>query len=284
LIAVNLWNRLIHPDELEELRDESRQTMHFILGRLPDGSIWTVRAEGAFSSLLSWADLQNWGNDALDLVTGDLDVADKLTDIAQAIPNKAVQQVGPFGKLFFELMLGRKSYPNIFRPTPIRDYGEHIASVFALDWLYQDITGLPTPPYKWATRFLFYRTDPGEAAYFDIRSRASRFLSERKTERPSAGDPTAKGNALYYYKRAAGWGDDAAAEKWLDRYFELGGTLDGMEQSIKMSAPLGALNADEQREFLGSLSDKEQRILDLADDWYADAYGGESIQLRRKRQ
>ena len=46
--AVMLWNMLAHRDEWEELGEAKRRQMHLIFGRREDGTIQTIRFQGAF--------------------------------------------------------------------------------------------------------------------------------------------------------------------------------------------------------------------------------------------
>jgi len=281
IVAVSLWNKLLFPDEDQELRDQGRQQLHIIWGRDDDGLIRTWRVEGAFSALLSWGGLQNWINDAHDVIAGDVAIADKLADTAWAVPNKAWQMWDPFSKMAYELLTGRQTYPDIRRPRPIRDKAEHAASLFALDWLWQEVTGKPAPPHKWTTRFLFYRTDPGEAAYFDIRGRLATWKATQPGGERGPGDPSAQENALYYYHRAVQWGDDDAAERWLEAYYERGGTPKGIKQSEARGSPLGSLSEKDQKAFMAELTDKEQETLAIAEDWYAGLYGPKTVRHKR---
>ena len=57
--AASLYNAMNFPDEEEELSEYERRQMHLILGRRDDGTIMTVRVQGAFSDALSWFDLQD---------------------------------------------------------------------------------------------------------------------------------------------------------------------------------------------------------------------------------
>lgn len=320
ITAVSLWNKFVWPDEEDELREKGRQQLHLILGRRDDGTIRTLRVEGAFSALLSWIDLQNWAGDAQALYDGDLTPKDKLIEIAKAPVNKAFQSLDPFQKQLYEQVAGRRFFPDVFDSRPIRDRWEHLAGmVEPINSLYTRVTGKPVPPWDWVTRaarkrdwpddmtagnfvpksleyltrLAVYNQDPGEAAYFDIRGRVSDFKAKRGGER-NAPDPTDRANALYYYKRAAQWGDDRAMDVWYEEYRRLGGTEDepmsdedaqkAIEDSVKRTAPLGALTADEQVLFENELTPAEAQILSRAEDWYGNVYGDESIARKRPRR
>jgi hypothetical protein len=287
ILGVGLWNELMFPDETDELRDKGRQQMHLILGRNDDGSINTLRVEGALSSMLSWFDLQNWPQKLQDLAQGDLDAGEAIADTGKAVINKGVQALSPFTRMLYEQMMRQSTFPDAFHPAPIRDRAEHLASLVALDWLYQEVTGMPSPPEKWLTRLLIYRTDPGEAAYHEIRADAAKWMDTQGRESTGGGATTAIQNALYYYKRAHQWGDDQAADKWWDRYVALGGSEAGLSTSVANAEPLHSVPQKSRAgealrdEYVSQLSPRKQRVLQLAQEWYATTYGDIPVRHRR---
>ena len=119
---------------------------------------------------------------------------------------------------------------------------------------------------------LTYRTDPGEAAYWLTRQNGSRFMREMHGKEWTGSDPTAKSNALYYWKRATKWGDDESAEYWLDKYIDLGGTDQGMQQSIRMAAPQGHIPKKYQDEWLQWMNEDQLQRFDRASEWYENVY------------
>jgi hypothetical protein len=117
------------------------------------------------------------------------------------------------------------------------------------------------------------RVDPGEAAYFDIKGRVAKYQGKRGTP-VSGGDPSEKSNALYYWKRAVQWGDEDAAQKWLKKYQELGGTTRGLRQSLSLAEPLSGIKGRARREFKESLSAEGKETLRMAEEWYDRVYRG----------
>jgi hypothetical protein len=75
-----------------------------------------------------------------------------------------------------------------------------------------------------------------------------------------------------YYKQGLRYGDLAAAEKYLRRYYELGGTEKGLAQSVKRIHPLGGLVEKDWRPFLATLSPEEMESFRLALKWYNETY------------
>jgi hypothetical protein len=117
----------------------------------------------------------------------------------------------------------------------------------------------------------FYTSDPGESAYYDTVKRVTDYQEKNGKEMPTV-IPTDKANALYFYKQGLRYGDLSAAEKYLRRYYELGGTERGMAQSVKRTHPLGSLTEKDWRPFLSTLSPKEMESFRLALKWYNEIY------------
>jgi hypothetical protein len=135
------------------------------------------------------------------------------------------------------------------RGKPSRGFTEHILSAFV------------------------YTTDPGEASYYAVRALGYEYLDRLGIEKPS-GEPTKRGNALYYYKQAQKYGDQKAAKKWLKEYFRLGGTMKGLKLSVKRTNPLAAIPKKYRLAFLQQLTPTEREMARLAFEWYLQTYRG----------
>lgn len=303
-ILTALWNKIFFGDEDEELRGQHKGH-HLILGRRDDGTIVSLRFEGALSDALSWFGLADWLKDAADLAKGDKDLADMAHEAAKAPVERIINSLEPVTKTTFELAMGQRTYPNIFesgsswrrRNQPIRDPVEHALGAVSLNRLYSRVSGKPQRQDQFLTPFnlpgaalggaaggmmlgvpgavagallgtmLMYQTDPGEAAYWDTRGRVYRYLEEQDVASGGAA-PTARANALYYFRRAAAWGDEKAQDKWLQEYYRLGGRPANLQQSLQRAAPLAVLPAKHRRAFLLTLSAEDTQVLEMAQRWY----------------
>lgn len=277
--AVNLWNILMFPDEERELSDEMQRELHIILGRRDDGSIITVRMEGALSDFLSWSDLQDAPSDVGELWSGDATAKDKAVESLKAPINKFVGGSAPVAKTAVEAAVGRTLYPDVFEPRVIRDPAEHLAKLLIPTSLYRKIVGKPgrnSTVGGMLGELVSYSNDPGEAAYYMIRHKAGDFQEEHGKDR---GDftPGDQANALYYWKQSKKYGDEALAEKWLNQYYALGGTKDGLRQSVKATHPIGFLGAEERADFVLDMSKDEVEVLRRAEKWYKKTYGDEAM-------
>ena len=87
---VMLWNAAFFPDEEDELQEAGREQLHMILGRRADGSIITLRFQGALSDALSWFGMGNPVEQAKKVVSGTKGVGDLAKDVVKAAPLKAL--------------------------------------------------------------------------------------------------------------------------------------------------------------------------------------------------
>ena len=288
MAMVNLWNHTFFPDEEDELGDEQRRQMHLILGRRKDGSIMTLRFQGALSDALSWFGAEDVAEDVRDLKRGKKSITDIAQDTALATPTKIVNAFRPDVKGLGEVIGGRSWYPDPFNPRPIRDKLEHVARNFSLDGLYRWVAGKPKRGDTVGEQMLndllalgFYTSNPGESAYYDVTKYARDWREKHGKETPAV-DPTDKSNAMYYYKQALRYGDLKAAERYLKRYFELGGTPKTMGDSIKRAHPLSMIAHKDRAAFLASLSPEQKERLRLATRWYEETYLARKGEVLRK--
>jgi DNA repair protein RadC/GNAT superfamily N-acetyltransferase len=275
-LLTQLYNRIFWPDEEEELGEQQRAQMHLIVGRRKDGSIMTFRVQGAFSDALSWFGLETGVADIGKVIEGKRSISDQAKDMVLATPKKLINALRPDVKGAGELISGKTSYPNPFKPRDIRDRLEYLARTVSLESLYNWLRGRPKKGEGWAEQFAndlmslaLYTSDPGEMAYYDT----TRKVVEWKED--AGPDPKDKSDAVYYYKQALKYGDLKAAEKYLRAYYDLGGNDKGLAASIKRAHPLGMIPKKDQPKFIETLSPEELEKLRLAEEWYNSTYRDE---------
>jgi len=120
-------------------------------------------------------------------------------------------------------------------------------------------------------KMLVYESDPGEQAYYDTRNLVFDWQEKQGKER-SYGKPTKKGNALYYYRQALKYGDLKASEKYLKKYYDLGGKVKTLRQSLKNAHPLTGIPKRERYAFRQSLSKTDDAIIMQGIGWYKKTY------------
>jgi len=67
------------------------------------------------------------------------------------------------------------------------------------------------------------------------------------------------------------FGDTEAADKYIAKYKELGGSMDGMSTSIRNADPLHGLGPH-KTEFLRDISAADSKKVDMAKQFYRDVY------------
>jgi DNA repair protein RadC/predicted RNA methylase len=277
--AVMLWNMLFFGDEEEELAAGGRDQLHLILGRNEDGTIRSIRFQGALSDALSFFGLEDFPQDVKDVMKGKSTILEKLIEAPKALTNRMFQGIRPDLKTAAEAVAGQRYFPDVWRPTPIRDTVRHILQTFKLERIYDEVTGQPrrsdgVAAHLWGDlkSLLIFESDPGEMAYFTTRKLVFDYLREQGLERPDA-KPTKKGNALYFYKKALRYGDMRAAEKYLQKYYQLGGRPKQIKESIQKAHPLAGVPERLRHRFRQSLSPGDAATVARAMEWYRMAYG-----------
>jgi hypothetical protein len=270
--AINMFNKIFWPDEDEELNKTGRQQLHIILGRREDGSIRTLRFQGALSDALSWIGMDNFGQDFTDIVAGRKSLTRQLKEMAIAPVQKVGLGIRPIERTISEMALGKTLYPDVTNPRPIRDKWEHFFKSVSMDIPYRYAVGKPTRGVGTDTEYtVFYRADPGESAYYKTMQKARDFLKEHNVDLPSAA-PTDRSNALYYYKQAKKFGDAKAAEYWKQKFQELGGKGQDVLMSIKKSHPIAFVPLKYRGPFLSTLDKEEMDVYNMALGWWNKTY------------
>ena len=253
-LLIAAWNKLVMKEEDEKLPPTARNVPHITLGKIGD-DIYAFRQLGSFSEILEWFGLEDYKWSSEDL-TAPLD--------------KAWGMVTPFLKMPIELVSGLNFYPSLTQPRAIRDKWQHFFNSFGVDDIYNEVTGKPT---KGADEILkgsvVYNYDYKESAYYEILDIKREY--QGKTDNTIYGTD-AKSNALYYMKTAVRYKDKEAALKYLDEYFENGGTAKGIKQSFATLNPMhgftGKDTAEKGEAFIASLTEDEKEKLKIAQDYY----------------
>ena len=235
-----------------------RSRTHIILGRDKEtGDILYFSRIGAISDVLDWVGLDTAVIDMMDFLQGRLTLKEYLTQMIQSPLNKAVNAAYPYHKLAFELITGRKLFPDIFRQGQIRDAGLHIAQSLGLENEYKALAGLPQRKGSYLEslqEIFYYRTNPDEAAYWDIIELKERYLERNGKPHGYVFWQDKKNKALYHLKVALRYKDKEAVDKYLYEYAVYGGTAKGLKQSLSSMNPLYGLDKVEIVEFISGLS------------------------------
>ncbi|HAS04155.1 MAG TPA: hypothetical protein DCR71_00035 [Dehalococcoidia bacterium] len=264
------WNNLRFPDEEKELSDKVKAGPHIIYGRDKDGKILYLDRLGFVQDFLNWFGVESFPYNIQQWLNGKMSAKEVATEMAKGPLNKIVQGVGPIVKTPVELLMGRSTYPNIYKPKGIRDPWEYLFRGFALENEYKYLAGKPMPTHGgsreealWNSmrKSLALESDPMESAYYDVQDDKRRFMKEIGKVGAEGFYYTPKSNALYYFKQSIRYGDKQAAVKYLTEYALRGGTEKGLKQSLKTLHPLYGLNKEEQVLYVRTLNQKDAEKL-----------------------
>lgn len=270
MALANLYNRTVWPEEYAQLSDDQKRQQHIIVGKNPDtGLITTMRFQGALSDALEYFGGARTIDELQKAWAGKQSIGDALNEIPLGAFNKYAQGAMPFVKTAAEVGMGKSFYPDPLNPSPIRDRSRHVARLFNLGSVYDYVMDVPSknkPIWEDLKRLIFYSTDPGESAYWAVRHKVWDHIEAITKERPNI-SPSAKSNALYFYKQALKYDPDLA-KKYLDRYFELGGTTAGIKKSLAAADPLAGIKERDREMFIKAMTPEEQRLVDEAYKYY----------------
>jgi hypothetical protein len=124
---------------------------------------------------------------------------------------------------------------------------------------------------------LTFTTDAGEAAYWSVRGMSRDWQQQNSDANYSPGRPTDKNVALKYFRQAHQYGDQAAADKWLNEYLDQGGTIRTMHKSLNNQHPLIGLNDAERKQFISTLSDRDRDLYNASLKYYQQQLRSENL-------
>lgn len=284
---LQVWNHLKFPEEEKGLSEEIKQKPHIILGRDKNGDIIYFNRIGALGDILEWFGLDAAPKQVDKWLKGKAtlqEIAKEMgEDAAKGPLNVIASGSVPFAKLALETATRRSTFPDVTKPTTIRDRGLHLARSFGLENEFIAATGKPSKGYPYSVgKMVAYSVDPLEGSYRDVFELKSEFL--KKLGKSAEGFwLTPKGDALYNMKLALRYGDNDAFAKYAGEYLQLGGTREGMTDSLKRMEPLGGMNSKEKAAFVASLKPDDQEKVARAYKFFQHTLLGEKAANERRQ-
>ena len=267
--AVIAWNRMFFAEEDDEVnRDANR--LFLILGRNPDGTVRLFRFDGALSNFYGWIGLSNPVAEGKALMNGEKTVKDEAKRMATEPFNRILSGVLPISKAVVEAGLGRTFFPDMTRPTEIRDPWQHLAKTLGVQPVYDRLTGKPRLSFQdggWLD-LVAVKMDPGELAYLRARRAAGEFVKQMDPGRGEGSYTGDRSTALYYHRAALRMGDAPAAQRYLEQYFNLGGNLKDMEDSLESGDPSRFVPQKMEKAWVESWTAAQKADLQKAVNWY----------------
>ena len=266
---VQAWNSTRFPEEESLLPEDVRDKPHIIIGVDKNGKTLYLNGIGALADIMDWFALESPQALVRDYLKGSKNMLEVAKEIFFKAPvNTLFQALGPQYKTPAELIMGRKTYPDIWEPGIVRDNWQYIAQSVGLGDLYNYVKKFPRRPDA-AQRMLTLVSDPGEASYYEALDAKRDYLKSIGKYSNFSSSGNEKSKALYNVKLAARYGDRDAFERFLYEYAKFGGTKDGLEDSLQNMDPLDGLNTAQKQDFINNWLDAEGKAtLYRADQFY----------------
>lgn len=268
---VNLKNMLDYPDEYEELKDIERTRLELITGRNEDGSIRTIRLQGATSDFFDYFGFTD-AIQGIDMINrGQMTYKEMLTEVSLAGTKKVINGLTPVMKLPAELLSNRKFFPDPFDARPIQDKTRHMLKTFSLENEYDWLTGRPNPGYAESWKgTIFYKRNVPQINYYDIKDLTNRYL-EKQGREIDGYMTTAKSRVMKMYKMALRYDDKRALKKVKPLMEKHGITEKYIKNNLKNLNPLGGLKSKKDKsDFYQTLNAKDVKRLENAMKFYTD--------------
>ena len=272
-ILISAFNHLIWPDDEDKLPPDIQGRPHITLGHDTKGNVLYFDRVGAILDNLEWFAQDNspfapFAHDVKDIFNGQQTFSGFLSKIAAAPVNKIVNSVNPFVKMPFELLTSKSLYPEATNPSNIRDKAKYIAQSLGLNWPYKIITGQPRSDWQEFKNIFLYSADAEQAAYFYSLGKVREFQDIVLHKRFDGFAYTQRSEALRNLKTALRLDDKQAVQRYLQDYYSLGGSRQGLKTSMRNMNPLHGLSKKEQAQFLKWISPEDRIYLDRADKYF----------------
>ena len=269
------FNLIFFGDEERELPKSVRGRPHIILGRTKDGEVRYFSRLGTSGDFLEWFGLDQLSTDFVDYFSDRRTLQELVTDVALAPANKILQGSSPFIKGPFELATKRSLFPDVARPRRIVDRWEYVFRTYGLEQEYRAVTGKPTKGYLQhrLTTLPAYAIEPGRTAYSEIQGLKRRYL--KKIGKPQGFSEGGRSDALRNFRLSIRYQDEEAAKRYLVQYISMGGTRQGIKQSLRRMHPLGGLTEREKKLFVSGLSAQDRELVAVAEAYYREVLLGQ---------
>ena len=252
----------------EKLSPEIRSQPHLTLGTNPyTQETYYLSNLGSMVDFFETVPIDVVIKDTKKLLDGKITVGEMISDTAGSPINKILNSTNPYAKAIFELISGKRFFPDFRNASNIRDKGNYLAQTLGLEWYYNLLMGKPHADgshlYNYGTTFANAQKSD-EAAYWYILGRKKEFQKTILGREFNGYTETQTGEALYYARRAASYGDYDKMKKYLKQYYKSGGTREGIKDSVRAISPMHGLNEIEEKRFIKWLPQEERRLLKQA--------------------
>ena len=292
-LAIQMWNNFggaamgvwDDDDDLEStLTEYDRKRFHILLGKDSDGKTMVIYAPTALSDLMEWFGGNNFSRLAGEFLRKEIDLYTFVTDFAKQVPidfgNELIQGIRPGIKALYTGLSGKNPFPDVFNQRTVskddmawvifsgmtdRHYGLLFRNMLDRDYY------SPNDVQSWWQQTLLQvrRRDPEMWSYYEIRDKAADYLWVMKGEKKGYDYTSTDQQTLRSFRKAMYNADVKAAIKFYNLMLGMGYTSERFTSSLQAQDPLSGLSKELRRDFLGSLTDNEAKMLNRAMRYYA---------------
>jgi len=274
-LALALWNSVVAPDEEDELPEDIKNKPHIVFPRwATGGEIFYYSDLSSFYQLFSDIGFDGIGDvysDLKEIINGKMTLGDKVVEIATETASNFMSGMAPFYRPAMEAIVGKSIYPDISKPSTVRDPWEHLFKSIGLEYEYRVVAGKPLPNGSYIESFkkaFAYTVVPGEAAMWDVYDMKDRYYESINKKVSSGFLKDDKAMAIYNYKLALKANDTKAAERYLKEYAIRGGTKATYKKSMDALDPTYGMSSADKKKFLDGMSEDEKTIYNRAVEYY----------------
>lgn len=283
--GVFAWNAMMRAalgmrDDEDPNKDADLAKLVIILYRDADGKIHGLRVAGALADALGWLDLDNSVQHVKALRDGlrDGNVVragmETAGDILQAPVNRIAQGLTPIIKVPGEQVFRKTMFPDMFKPRPLGDRYGHLADAMGVGSVYRAATDR-TGWGQAAAGAMMVTHDPGMASHHRVRDDAEAWAQRNgKTIKSGGGTPKEQTNMLREAKSAFMRGEVERADRWLWKYYDMGGKPSFLGASKAAAHPLSVLKMEDQPAYLKQLSPEKRAEYSKALARWNQLWGG----------
>lgn len=299
--GVAAWNHFQFPDEDEELAKTETKGLQLIIGRNADGTIKTLPIVGAFYDFLDFFGIPDINEEVAEILQGNnvsANAREAAKEVPESMASKIITGVTPLIKTPVELITRRQFFPKPFSPRPLTDRRQYLANMLTVPDLYKELTGKPMRNSYFSTatlsNLLTRNVDIKEAAYYDVLSKIREYKGGSSFEQGEDETNLPKRQALAYFTTSMRFHDVDKANTYLEEYFQLGGTRQGLIASIRARNPLHSLSKEEKQEmhdmlkgkpavtaFGKKFTAKDLEEVRLALEYYTESYSVEGDKTKK---